>query len=77
MTKVIGVRMDFDDIEWHAPGVVSDYDTLCGVDANDPSIGHYGTVPAPRGQRITCTECRQIFERFSALHLRAADFAEQ
>jgi hypothetical protein len=23
-----------------------DYDTLCGIDSNDPAIGHLGVVPA-------------------------------
>jgi hypothetical protein len=74
MSKAIGVIVEGGEVEWHAAGVVQDYDTLCGVDANDPSEGMHGTVEAPRGQKITCTECASIFVRTQALGLRRASF---
>ena len=42
----IGVKID-GEVSWHAErddGI--DYDTLCGIDSNDPSIGHQGNVTA-------------------------------
>lgn len=74
MSKAIGVIVEGDEIEWHAPGVVQDYDTLCGLDATDPSEGMHGTVEAPRGQKITCAECASIFVRMRELGLRRASF---
>lgn len=73
MSKAVGVETD-DGTEWHAPGVVSDYDTLCGIDANDPGIGFHGLVTAKRGQKITCEQCRSVWEGVVALRLRATDF---
>lgn len=74
MSKVIGVKMDTGEVIWHAPGVVSDYDTLCGLDANDSEADTYGTVEPKRGQKITCESCKAIWERTVALRLRATDF---
>ena len=74
MSKAIGVMVDGGVIEWHAHGVVQNYDTLCGIDANDPSEGMHGTVSAPRGQKINCGECASIYKRFQELGLRRASF---
>jgi hypothetical protein len=75
MSKAVGVLID-GVVEWHAPGVAGpDYDTLCGIDANDPTIGHHGLVPAKRGQKITCMNCKMIWEGVVALNLRMASFA--
>lgn len=74
MSKAVGVKVEGGEVEWHAAGVVHDYDTLCGLDANDPSEGMHGTVEAPRGQRITCVECASIFVRTQQLGLRRASF---
>lgn len=76
MSKAIGVETD-DGTEWHAPGVVSDYDTLCGTDAGDPTIGHHGLVTAKRGQKITCDQCRNVWKGVMALRLRARDFDKE
>lgn len=73
MDKVIGVLID-EEVEWHAPGIVQGYDTMCGLDASDASIGHGGTVTAKRGQKITCGECKSIWERTVALKLRETNF---
>jgi hypothetical protein len=64
-------------VEVHACGreIPGDYDTLCGVDANDPAIGHFGIVDLPKGAKIDCQQCRGIFEATRAL--RRTDFASQ
>ena len=74
MSTAVGLTVD-GIVEWHAPGVVSDYDTLCGYDANDPGIGTGGTVQPGRGQKITCEQCKAIWEATQALRLRSTDFA--
>lgn len=86
MSKVIGVRMSEPqrwsdepegdvEVEWHARGHgVTDHDTLCGIDANDPGSGHFGCVEAKRGQKVTCRTCKRIWEGVAALKLRANDF---
>ncbi len=74
MSKAIGVRIE-GEVEWHAPGVGgSDHHTLCGVDANDEAIGHYGVVEARPGQKITCHQCFTIWREVVALKLRSSDF---
>ena len=73
MSKAIGVQVG-DSVEWHAPGVVSDYDTLCGLDANDSGIDTHGVVQARKGQKITCVQCKTIWEGTKALRLRSTDF---
>lgn len=52
-----------DSIIIHAhvdPG--GDYDTLCGLDLDDPEIGHY-SKPATRSDLINCQGCKDIFKR--------------
>lgn len=73
MSKAIGVRED-GEVVWHVPGVVQDYDTLCGTDADDPELGHQGTVKPKRGQKITCVQCKAIWQATMALKIRATDF---
>lgn len=73
MSKAVGIRID-GGIEWHAAGVVMDYATLCGLDADDPSLGHLGTEKPRRGQKITCGTCRLTWNRTLALRLRSTDF---
>lgn len=51
-----------------APG---DYSTLCGVDANDPSVGHE-PADVPRGAKITCKACFGIWK--AARLVRVRDF---
>ncbi|WP_454727900.1 MULTISPECIES: hypothetical protein [Cupriavidus] len=75
MKKVIGVQVDA-AVEWHVPSVgAGDYDTLCGMDASDPTIGHHGVVVPPVKKNVTCASCRQIWRGVVALRLRARDFA--
>jgi len=75
MSKAVGVVID-DRVEWHAPpagGTI--YDTLCGIDAADPTIGHTGMVLAKRGQKIECEQCRAIWADVVAMRLRKRDFS--
>lgn len=72
--KAIGIIED-DDTTWHARGVVGDYDTMCGIDGDDPAIGHNGVVEAKRGQKISCVECKTIWRNTMAMKLRESDFA--
>ncbi len=73
MSKAIGVDIS-GVVEWHVKGNTLDYNTLCGLDANDPAIGHNGTVEPKRGQKITCEECKNMFNLFRDLKLRISDF---
>ena len=76
MSKIIGVDID-GSIEWHAASIgATDYDTMCGIDAFDPDLGHQGTVSAVRGTKITCQQCKTMFYGFRALGLRQSDFAD-
>ena len=87
MSKAIGVRVGESQsphsteeptvvrIEWHAPGAgVTDHHTLCGMDADDPTIGLFGFVQPKRGQKITCDTCKAMWKGTMALRLRASDF---
>lgn len=74
MSKVIGIRTD-EGNEWHAPGVVHDYATLCGMDGDDSVVGQHGHIEPKRGQKITCGQCLTIFRRFKELRLLERDFA--
>lgn len=73
MGKAVGVQVG-DLIEWHAPSVTNEYDTLCGLDAEDSKIDTHGLVQAGRGQKITCEQCKTIWEGVKALRLRSTDF---
>lgn len=76
MSKAVGVLID-GEVTWHAPHAGgNDYDTLCLIDANDPSIGHEGMVEPRRGQKITCMECKTIWKGVVALRLRESDFKD-
>lgn len=74
-SKIIGVNID-GDVEWHVIAVEgnADYDTLCGVDAHDPNIGHYGTTYAKRGQKITCEQCKGLWFGIQSLRLKKSNF---
>lgn len=75
MSKAVGVLID-DKVEWHAPPAGgTDFDTLCGIDANDPSIGHGGVMTPMRGQKIECEQCRAIWADVIAMQLRKRDFS--
>lgn len=63
-------------VEWHISnaGGISDYHTLCGIDADDPSIGHFGCLEYKKGIKITCSECKSIWEGVKAAKIRSTDF---
>ena len=73
MNKYVGVLID-GELTVHAqPSAAGgDFHTLCAVDANDDSVGHGGVVDVPRGKKIDCPHCRDIWE--AAKQLRATDF---
>ena len=71
--KVVGVLIDGEPT-YHVQGVANDYDTLCGLDANDESIGHGGLIGVKRGQKIDCQQCRAVWSGVMAMHLRASNF---
>lgn len=73
MVDIVGVNID-DVIEYHAGTPNGNYDTLCGLDADDPQLGHFGRVPAPKRQRITCEQCKTIWFGTMELKLKPADF---
>jgi hypothetical protein len=73
--KVVGVLIEGEST-WHAPHAgPGDYNTLCGIDADDPSIGHQGVIETPPGQKITCAQCKLIWEGVRALRLTSRHFA--
>lgn len=72
---IVGVIID-GRTEWHLPGVINDYATLCGVDGNDadPFVAQ-SPAEAPRaGQKITCVQCHALWRKIASLRLRARDF---
>lgn len=74
MSNVVGVDID-GVVEWHAIGAGgNDYNTLCGIDADDPSIGHNGVVKAKRGQKINCAQCYGIWIGVKNMSFRESDF---
>lgn len=66
----IGVIID-GKLTVHADSENGNYDTLCGIDANDNAIGHQGFADAGR-RRIGCSDCKAIWRR--ARQYRARDF---
>lgn len=74
MSKAVGVLIDGEET-WHAPSVAGpDYDTLCGIDANDSEVGTFGTIEPKRGQKITCVQCYGIWQGVTAMRLRESNF---
>jgi hypothetical protein len=76
MTKV-GVRYADDSgkgsyVVVHAVCAIGNYDTLCGIDANDSVIGHLGLVTVSGTAPINCVTCKRIWE--VAKQYRAKDF---
>ena len=67
----VAVKTD-EGVTVHCRCGYGDFDTLCGIDSNDPSIGHLGTVPVPLNAKIDCLACRAICE--TAKGYRNSDF---
>ena len=63
-----------DEVEYHAAGVIGDFHTLCGLDADDPGIDAMGAVAAKRGQKITCSSCHTIWRGVVDMGLRQSNF---
>jgi len=59
-------------ISVHCRAGYGDYDTLCGIDSNEPSIGHFGTVPVAINTKIDCPTCKAMFR--TAQSYRDSDF---
>ena len=74
--KTVGILIDGESTFHAASHGHGDYNSLCGIDADDPSIGHGGPVPAARGQKITCQQCFAIWRGTLELKLRASNFDE-
>lgn len=63
-------------IDWHIPGVINDYATICGMDGNDHLSGQRPVVTQPlRGQKITCHHCWAIWSRVMSMRIRPTNFA--
>ena len=78
--KVVGVLVEGEITEWHVVGGNAggpDYDTLCGLDANDPTLGLMGTVEPKRGQKVTCAQCFIQWRSVITLRMRMSDFATE
>jgi len=72
--KIIGILLDGEPT-FHIPNCSgSDYHSLCGIDADDPDIGHGGIIDIPKGQRINCPVCRMEWENLMKLKLKMSDF---
>jgi len=56
----------------HLPGAVSDYDTLCGMDADDAAIGH-SRFTIRIGSKCTCSDCLSIWSVSSKYSRRHFD----
>lgn len=74
--KLVGVHTEEDGLQWHLPGCISDYATLCGLDGDDPGVGQsMETATPPRGQKCNCPHCRAIWTHVVGLHVKLGDFA--
>lgn len=74
--SIVGVRRLVDGEivdEFHAPPA-GDFDTLCGVDANDdhPLVGTMGFCKVSKGQKIDCAQCYSIW--VAAREVRKSEF---
>ena len=70
MSKFVAILID-GEITIHADRAAGNYDTLCGLDGNDPGIGHTA-AECPKGSKINCSDCWAIWQ--AAQGLRARDF---
>jgi hypothetical protein len=60
----------------HAPACGSGtYDTLCGIDADDPKIGHGGKFEPHHTKFIDCAACYAIWKGVTEMRLRRSDFS--
>lgn len=74
MTKGMVAIVVEGEIEIHAlGGGAGDYSTLCGVDANDEILDHTGYAEVPKGAKIRCKQCIQIWKEARAVPKSAFD----
>lgn len=62
--KLVAIEID-GAVEVHATAAMGDYTSLCGIDQDDPDIGHRPAA-LPRRALITCAQCKAII-----LHCRS------
>ena len=62
MSKFIGIIEDNGNVMIHAQYPNGNYDTLCGIDANDSELGHNGVAEVSNNSKIDCHQCIQILE---------------
>lgn len=73
--RIVALKID-GEIQIHAAGDgFGDYDSLCGIDADDPKVGHEGYAELPKKAKIDCAACYSHF--LSAKTLRKSDFSEE
>lgn len=58
-------------VQVHLPHSTGNYDTLCGMDADDPAIEHF-PAEVPKGAKVDCPDCKGLWE--VAKRFRATDF---
>lgn len=73
LVQLVGVMIDGQKTV-HAPNVGGSYDTLCGIDADDPKIGHGGKFEPHHTEFIDCETCYSIWKGLVAMGLRLKDF---
>jgi hypothetical protein len=69
---IIGVRCK-SSIEYHIRGN-GNFDTLCGLDGDDPLAGTFGTIAPKRGDKINCPQCKAIWDIIAHSGLTNKDF---
>lgn len=70
----VGVKTDT-GVQVHCAAAYGDYHTLCGMDADDPAIGHLGTVEVADNAKIDCPQCKGTF--LAATQYRSTDFSKK
>lgn len=74
MPNIVSVLLDGYLTHHAPPHGYGDYDTLCGLDADDSAIGHGGIIATPTGARIDCVACKSIWHGTVKLGLSGCDF---
>lgn len=72
MSKILVAILHCGKVDIHLPHTTGNHATLCGMDGDDPSQNVQQTeVAVPRGARVTCQECYEIWvvaRRYSRLN---------
>lgn len=56
------------------PSSISDFHTLCAIDAFDSNVGTYGTIDAGKGQKVDCAQCFAIWSAVKKFGATRKDF---